>query len=291
MRNLKNTILTFSITMIICSFTFANDIYEDFASYKDFITTEQMIPYFMESFSNNAYLSENGYHIVPQSATLTLPDSTVAITAIGAGAFVGSLITANPIAATGTLMVAVIAGTPSSLELRGTNIDINPKTGIVDGVIHGLGARILITTNFVLLGIKNSAYSFLGLLSTAGATFAFFVAMTTMAPDDIHNFYANRLAFHFNLLDKDQRPVRASCLAYFAYIPSEHTLDVEPDACYLQTFTGLEDAPVIKMPQTVDGVVRLDDTTPFIGGWDDWFQGQAKVVDVFTIPLPEENEL
>ena len=45
------------------------------------------------------------------------------------------------------------------------------------------------------------------------------------------------------------------------------------------------------MPQTVDGVVRLDDTTPLIGKWDDWFQGQTKVVDVFTIPLPEENEL
>ena len=185
--------------MMICSVNFANDIYEDFAAYKDFITTEQMIPYFMESFSNNAYLSENGYHIVPQSATLTLPDSTVAITAIGAGAVVGSLITASPIAVSGVLIVGFITGASSSLELRGANIDMNPKTGTVAGAIAASGARIILTTVITLDATKNIAYKILGILGGPTALITLLVAMPFIAPDDIHNFYANRLSFRFNL--------------------------------------------------------------------------------------------
>ena len=39
------------------------------------------------------------------------------------------------------------------------------------------------------------------------------------------------------------------------------------------------------MPQTVDGLVRLNETIPIIGDLDDLAQGQTKVVDAFTIPL------
>ena len=98
-----------------------------------------------------------------------------------------------------------------------------------------------------------------------------------------------RLEFHFKLSGKDGRPVDASCLAFFAYSPSQHTLITEYDACYLTVITSWENPPLIKIPQTVDGLVRLDETTPIIGRLDDWLQGQTKVVDTFSIslaPLP-----
>ena len=78
-------------------------------------------------------------------------------------------------------------------------------------------------------------------------------------------------------------------MAFFAYHPTQHALVTEYDACYLTIITGWENPPLIKIPQTVDGVVRLDETTPIIGGRDDWIQGQTKVVDTFTIPLDESS--
>lgn len=213
-RKLNSMPMAFFLSMT-CHYAFANDIYKDFITFKDFITTEQMIPYFTESFENNTYLSENGYSIIPESATLTYPESTVTITVS-----IGS---------------AILYGVPQ----------------------------------FAIV-------SFFGVLF-ANIFFA----------DDIHNFYENRLKFHISLLDKDHIPVKLSCLAFFGYIPDTHTLVVETDTCDLLTITGLDNPPIMKMPQTVDGVVRLDDTIPLVGRWDDWLQGQTKVVDVFAIPLPE----
>ena len=79
--SLKNIIIIFSIMAFTSQHTsLANDIYQKFTKYNECITTNEMIPYFMDSLSNNSYLLENGYQIVPQSGRFTYPGSTIVVT-------------------------------------------------------------------------------------------------------------------------------------------------------------------------------------------------------------------
>ena len=268
--SLKNIIIIFSIMTLTSQHTsLANDNYQKFTKYNEFITTNEMIPYFMDSLSNNSYLFENGYQIVPQSGRFNYPGSTIVVT----GFFI---MTGGSAAAAAISPGYFFWGTALALTTVAPNLDPYYH-GSNYNFFHNAGWGTLLgtfagrTASFNIPGIVVSAIAG-GIVSVFGI-------------DDTYNFYQNRLKFQSNLLDKSNRPVDVSCLAFFAYNQTQHTLVTEYDACYLTVITGQENTPIIRIPQTVDGLVRLDDTTPIIGSLDDWVQGQTKVVDAFTISL------
>ena len=287
--NLKIFLMIFFVIIMSQQATFANSDYQDFIKFENLITTDEMMPYFIDSLSNNAYLLENEYQIIPESEQFTYPDSTVVITSlfIAAGGAVGL--------AYGNASVAVAEGAVG-LAYGNASVDF---AGVIafayNAAIYGMSIGSIILMN------DDSSTSFKVLAFTALAAIAGYSTGTArivrltlgasgaiagaIGVDDLYNFYHNRLEFHFRLIDKDEQPVNVSCLAFFAYNPVQHALAAEYDACYLTVITGQENTTLIKMPQTVDGLVRLNETIPIIGKWDDWAQGQTKVVDAFTIPL------
>lgn len=99
-------------------------------------------------------------------------------------------------------------------------------------------------------------------------------------------FFNSRHEFNFTVLDRNQQQHPGSCLFYTAYDHfAGYGLYYEYDACYLRLITGWENAQVIPIPQTVDGYIRVGESPPFIGKFDDWTIGQTKVVGAGFIPI------
>ena len=277
--NLKIFLMIFSVIIMSQQATFANDDYQDFIKFTNLITTDEMMPYFIDSLSNNAYLLENEYQIISESEQFTYPDSTVVITSlfVAAGGVSGLVTGTASGAAAGTAIAFAYNAAIYGFPIAGIIVmdDSHPT------FIKRLGLTALV----MVVGYTTGTGPLVRLILSASGAIAGAIGV-----DDLYNFYHNRLEFHFRLVDKDEQSVDASCLSFFAYHPVQHALAAEYDACYLRIIIGQEDAPLIKMPQTVDGLVGLDETTPIIEKLDDWAQGQTKVVDAFTIPLaPLEN--
>ena len=244
------------------------------ANYSYFIDSESLVDELNETFPSVIpdYMQEQYGGLVPESSSLSYPESTVVITGlavasvVGAGVFAGSVGVAS---ASG--VIAVGAGVASG----------NAVNAVMHTVVAGL-------TVFRTVAASNADYAVIG--ATLATIFAGLstqiIANTYSVGNSLYNFYYNRIAYEFTLKDKENQMTPGSCLIYFGHV-SEDGLEYERDACYIkgipspeQIYAGQEESIIVKIPQTEDGRVR-------VGGWthlDDWVQGQTKVVDTGFIP-------
>lgn len=272
--NIFQTLCNF-FTILIIGLSLTLNSVDAAADYKYFIESEDLVNELNDTFPSAIpdYIQEQYGGFVPESSSLSYPYSTAVITglavaSVGAAAGVLGVVGfsgANAITAASVITAAIAGLSSANIALRIWTVG---------------GAAVT-----VLGAMKVKSVDAAAIIAAIAASYTFMsvdhVANTRGNP--FYDFYHNRIKYNFTLKDEENHRITSgSCLVYFGNI-SEHGLEYERDACYIRAIVeGLEEALVVKIPQTEEGRIR-------VGGWthlDDWIQGQTKVVDTGFIPSP-----